>query len=212
MDVQSVVFWAVDNSTPSDNTVGNQGLSHAIGFVGCDTSAVGSTTTLSGVSELVNARIGPSQEIHRLTIPPGALKEAMVEPWAFTAASSGTLPFSQATSIGSIVSGFNTAQGFPEGYPVTCWVEFSGIIELAEPINPAIRSHVPTVKRIDAEDIKTSEEISQSPGAVDSDGRSDQFVTLNSRDAFLSRPPSAPGRRDVPLKSCGVKPVGDRRT
>jgi len=134
LDLISVVFWAVDNSTPSDNTVGNQGLTHGVGFYGADTGAstAGPTSTLD-IVEQFTSDWGPSQQINKITIPLTQLRSAQLAPWNMTH-TTGTNPLA-ATVAGAIWVGFNTEQGFPEGYPVHLWIVIKGEIEFADPID-----------------------------------------------------------------------------
>jgi hypothetical protein len=138
MDVQSVVFFTNNQATVANNTVGNQGLSHAVGFWGGAAATIATTPgTLEEIVEMYNARSGPSQQVLTLNVPLSALREAQVEPWMRTP-TSGTLPFAQSVSGGSLWFGYNSSQGFPSGYPVGVWAEITGAIEFAEPIDPSI--------------------------------------------------------------------------
>jgi len=147
LDTQSVVFWAVDNSTPSDNTVGNQGLFHSSGFYGAPIGTLNATTIMTlpmdYIWELVHSDLRPSQAECKFSVPLKALRAAQTQPWLLTDQAAESAPFAGIDSAGVILFGFFTAQGFPEGYPVGCYLALSGEVEFGDPIPNELQAPVP---------------------------------------------------------------------
>jgi len=135
----SVIFWANDNSTPSDNTVGQQDVQIACGYYGAPTATTSTPgpTSLDAIVELVHSDIGPTTGPLIVRVPMAELNRAKITPWALTFNTSDTVLFTADTVIGAIWYGFYTMQGNPSGYPINVTVSVSGEVEFDEPVLPA---------------------------------------------------------------------------
>jgi len=166
-DVVSTITFTTNQAVATNNTVANQGISHAVGFLGAnDATTSGAFTSLADIVELYVADSGPSQHMGSLTVPLRNLSEAKPEPWAYTGVG-GTSNFAGSTIIGSLQFGMTFAQGFPAGYPVGLWCMISGEIEFCEPnvygFNLVPRIVGPLVREVVDDDEKSAVVVSSAP-------------------------------------------------
>jgi hypothetical protein len=137
MDTSCTNFWAVDNSTPSDNTVGTQNAYFASGFYGAPsaTSATNGPTTIGDIVELIAADVSPSWVPIKYSVPLKVLREAQMSPWQLCFSTSDTVLYTADNVIGSLWTGMQFGQGWASGYAPIAFTKISGEIEFAEPVS-----------------------------------------------------------------------------